>query len=105
MTNFTRPGASSSTVWIAEASTEAWRVNGLVTAGKSASRLVWVAACPSVTKVSRESIWLSRMPAPSKPASSIDRIRRMSSGIGAVPGTRMWTCTGVVVGVMRSPQS
>ena len=53
MTNFTRPGASSSTVWMAPASTEAWRVNGLVTAGKSPSRDVWVAACPRTTKVSR----------------------------------------------------
>jgi hypothetical protein len=56
MTNFTRPGASSSTVWMAPASTEAWRVKGLVTAGKRVSREVWVAAWPSTTKVSRLSI-------------------------------------------------
>ncbi len=88
ITNFTRPGASSSTVWIAEASTEGWRVNGLVTAGKSARRLVWVAAWPSVTKTSRERSWLSRMPAPSKPAASIPWTRRIRSGMGAVAGTR-----------------
>src|SRR5206468_1354715 len=35
MTTLTRPGASSSTVWIAPASTEAWRVRGLVTAGNN----------------------------------------------------------------------
>src|SRR5947207_12649222 len=94
MTNLTRPGASSSTVWIAPASTEGWRVNGLVTAGNSVSREVGAAAWPSTTNVSRDSIWLSRIPAPSKPAASIDRSRRMSSGIGAVAGTRRWTRTG-----------
>jgi len=60
-------------------------VNGLVTAGKSCIREVWVAAWPSVTNVSREIIWLSRMPAPSKPADSMDWIRRINSGMGAVP--------------------
>src|SRR6185295_7997386 len=60
-------------------------------------REVCVAAWPRVTKVSREIIWLSRMPAPSKPADSIDWIRRISSGMGAVPGTRMWTRTGAVM--------
>ena len=88
MTNFTRPGASSSTVWMAPASTEAWRVKGLVTAGKRVSREVWVAAWPSTTKVSRLNIWLSRMPAPSKPAASMPWMRRTSSGMGEVPGTR-----------------
>ena len=34
------------------------------------------------------------MPAPSKPAASIDWMSRISSGIGCVPGTRMWTRTG-----------
>ncbi len=88
ITKAVRPGASSSTVWIALARTEAWRVSGLVTAGKSRSRDVWVAACPRTTKVSRDSSWLSRIPAPSKPAASMLRMRRMSSGTGAVPGTR-----------------
>src|SRR5438067_241088 len=97
MTNLTRPGASSSTVCIAPASTEGWRVNGLVTAGNSVSREVAAAAWPSTTNVSRDSIWLSRMPAPSKPAASMDRSRRMRSGIGAVPGTRRWTRTGSVI--------
>src|SRR6267378_4759954 len=97
MTNFTRPGASSSTVWIAPASTEGWRVNGLVTAGNSVSREVAAAAWPSTTNVSRDSIWLSRIPAPSKPAASMDRSRRMRSGIGAVPGTRRWTRTGWLI--------
>src|SRR5882724_11043994 len=87
MTNFTRPGASSSTVWMAPASTEAWRVNGLVAA----------AAWPSTTNASRDSIWLSRIPAPSNPAASMDRSRRMRSGIGAVPGTRRWTRTGSLI--------
>src|SRR2546430_1044779 len=96
MTNLTRPGASSSTVWIAPASTEGWRVNGLVTAGNSVSREVAAAAWPSTTNVSRDSIWLSRIPAPSKPAASMDRSRRMRSGIGAVPGTRRWTRTGSI---------
>src|SRR6267143_1479795 len=54
MTNFTRPGASSSTVWMAPARTEAWRVNGLVTAGNSVSRDVLAAAWPSTTNVSRD---------------------------------------------------
>ena len=71
ITNFTRPGAISSTVWIPPASTEAWRVNGLVTAGNSVSREVFAAAWPRTTNVSREIIWLSRMPAPSKPAASM----------------------------------
>src|SRR5213594_1375552 len=97
MTNLTRPGASSSTVWIAPASTEGWRVNGLVTAGNSVRRDVLTAACPRTTNVSRESIWLSRIPAPSKPAASMNESRRMSSGIGAVPGTRRWTRTGSAI--------
>ncbi len=88
ITNFMRPGASSSTVAIAPASTEGCRVKGLVTAGNSVSRDVCVAAWPSVTKVSRQSIWLSRMPAPSKPAASTSRSSFTSSAIGAVPGTR-----------------
>src|SRR5262245_63488741 len=94
MMNLTRPGAISSTVWIPPASTEAWRVNGLVTAGNSVSREVFAAAWPSTTKVSREIIWLSRMPAPSKPPASMLWMWRTSSGIGAVPGTRKWTRTG-----------
>src|SRR6185436_3914365 len=94
MMNFTRPGASSSTVWMPPASTEAWRVNGLVTAGNSVNREVFAAAWPSTTNVSREIIWLSRMPAPSKPPASMLWTRRISSGIGAVPGTRKWTRTG-----------
>ena len=97
ITNFTRPGAISSTVWIAPASTEGWRVNGLVTAGNNVSREVLVAAWPSTTKVSRESIWLSRIPAPSKPAASMERSSRIRSGIGAVPGTRRWTRIGSVI--------
>ena len=95
ITNFTRPGASSSTVWIALASTEASRVNGLVTAGNSVSREVWVAAWPSTTKVSRDRSWLSRMPAPSNPAASTSRMRRISWGMGAVPGMRRWTRMGL----------
>src|SRR6267143_1479797 len=97
MTNFTRPGASSSTVWMAPARTEAWRVNGLVTAGNSVSRDVLAAAWPSTTNLSREIIWLSRIPAPSKPAASMERSRRRSSGMGAVPGTRRWTRTGSLI--------
>jgi hypothetical protein len=88
ITNFTRPGASSPTVWIALASTDACRVNGLVTAGNNASRDVWVAAWPRVTKVSRHSSWLSRIPTPSKPAASTPWMKVMSWGRGAVPGTR-----------------
>src|SRR5262252_11133663 len=103
MTNFTRPGASSSTVWMAEASTDACRVKGLVTAGKSDRRRVWVAAWPRMTNVSREIIWLSRMPAPSKPAASMSWISRISSGMGAVPGTRRWTRTGEVISLVRGP--
>src|SRR5882724_512252 len=94
MTNLTRPGASSSTVWIAPARTEASRVNGLVTAGNSVSREVLAAAWPRTTKVSREIIWLSRMPAPSKPAASTSWIRRISLGIGAVPGMQRETRMG-----------
>jgi hypothetical protein len=88
ITNFTRPGASSSTVWMAPASTEACRVKGLVTAGNKVSRDVWTAAWPRMTNVSRDSIWLSRIPAPSKPAASMSRMKRISSGMAAVPGTR-----------------
>src|SRR5262245_24384154 len=40
--------------------------------------------------------WLSRMPAPSKPAASMSWIRRISSGMGAVPGTRRWTRTALI---------
>ncbi len=97
ITNFTRPGASSSTVWIAPASTEAWRVKGLVTAGNSVRRDVCVAAWPRTTKVSREIIWLSRIPAPSKPAASMLWISDISSGIGDVPGTRIGTRTDSVI--------
>ncbi len=89
ITNLTRPGASSSTVWIALARTDAWRVNGLVTAGKRARRVVWAAAWPRMTKVSRLSIWLSRIPAPSKPAASIPWMSFIRRGIGSVPGTRI----------------
>src|SRR5499427_7289095 len=103
ITNFMRPGASSSTVWMAEASTDAWRVKGLVTAGKSDRRRVWVAAWPRMTNVSREIIWLSRMPAPSKPAASMSWISRISSGMGAVPGTRRWTRAGAVISLVRGP--
>src|SRR5215467_4399025 len=103
MTNFTRPGASSSTVWMAEASTDACRVKGLVTARKSDRHRVWVAAWPRITNVSREIIWLSRMPAPSKPTASMSRISRISSGMGAVPGTRRWTRTGAVISLVRGP--
>src|SRR5690348_3182312 len=94
MTNFTRPGAISSTVWIAPASTEAWRVNGLVTAGNSVIREVADAAWPRTTNVSREIIWLSSTPAPSKPAASASWMRRISSGTGAVPGMRSDTRMG-----------
>jgi hypothetical protein len=86
-----RPGAISSTVWIALASTEAWRVSGLVTAGNNVKVDVWAAASPIVTNVSRHSSWLSRIPAPSKPAASTSWISRISSGIGAVPGSRSET--------------
>src|SRR5215813_2668673 len=82
---------------MAPASTDAWRVKGLVTAGNKVRREVWVAAWPSSTKVSREIIWLSRIPAPSKPAASMDRIRRIRSGMGEVPGTRMETRTGSLI--------
>ena len=99
ITNFTRPGAISSTVWIAPASTDACRVKGFVTAGKSDIRDVCPAAWPRTTKVSREIIWLSRIPAPSKPAASMLRRSAISSGIGAVPGTRRWTRTGSVMAV------
>src|SRR5215813_10946352 len=81
---------------MAEASTEACRVTGLVTAGKRDMREVWVAAWPRTTNVSREIIWLSRMPAPSKPAPSMSLISRISSGMGAVPGTRRWTRTALI---------
>jgi len=62
-------------------------VNGLVTAGNSARREVWTAAWASVTKVSRQSSWLSRMPTPSKPAASTSRISAVNAGSGIVPGT------------------
>src|SRR5215467_6160938 len=81
---------------MAEASTEACRVTGLVTAGKRDMREVWVAAWPRTTNVSREIIWLSRMPAPSKPAASMSWISRVSSDMGAVPGTRRWTRTALI---------
>ena len=44
ITTLVRPGASSATVWIALASTETCRENGLVTAGNNVSREVRVAA-------------------------------------------------------------
>ena len=89
MMNLVRPGAISATVWAAPASTEGMRPKGLVTAGNRRRVLVAPAARPMVTKVSRQIIWLSRMPAPSNPASSIWRIMLNSSGMGEVPGTRM----------------
>ena len=98
MTTLTRPGASSSTVWIAPASTEAWRVRGLVTAGNNVRADVWVAASAIVTNVSRHSSWLSRIPAPSKPAASTCWISLISSGIGAVPGIRSDTWMRVMAG-------
>src|SRR5499433_4232549 len=36
------------------------------------------------------------MPAPSKPAASMSWISRISSGMGAVPGTRRWTLTALI---------
>ena len=70
---------------------------------------VCVAACASTTKVSREIIWLSRMPAPSKPAASMPSITFMSAGIGDVPGTRMWTRTGgslwAIAALLRAPRT
>ena len=70
------------------------RVNGLVTAGRVASR-----GCVGLAERHEGFTgdhWLSRMPAPSKPPTrSMDQAH--SSGMGAVPGTRMWTRTGVVI--------
>src|SRR5499427_2438432 len=43
------------------------------------------------------------MPAPSKPAASMSWISRISSGMGAVPGTRRWTRTGEVISLVRGP--
>ena len=74
-------------------------MKGFVTAGNSDIRDVCAAAWPRTTKVSREIIWLSRIPAPSKPAASMSRRSAISSGIGAVPGTRRWTRTGSVMSV------
>ena len=74
--------------WIELASTAAWRVSGLDTAGNNVKLDVWAAARPSVTNVSRHSSWLSRMPAPSKPAASTPWISWSSCDIGAVPGIR-----------------
>src|SRR5262249_30530060 len=54
-----------------------------------------------MTKGSRERIWLSRMPAPSKPAASMSWIRRISSRMGEVPGTRRWTRRGEVISLVR----
>src|SRR2546422_9416893 len=97
-----RPGAISSTVWIALASTEAWRVSGLVTAGNNVKPDVWADASAIVTNVSRHSSWLSRIPAPSKPAASTSWISWISSGIGAVPGIRSETWTRfMAVGILR----
>jgi len=90
-TTLMRPGAISSTVWIALPSTETWRVSGLVTAGNNVKVDVCADASPSVTNVSRHSSWLSRIPAPSKPAASTPWISLISSGIGAVPGIRSET--------------
>jgi len=92
-TTLMRPGAISSTVWIALASTEAWRVSGLVTAGNNVKPDVWADASAIVANVSRHSSWLSRIPAPSKPAASTSWISWISSGIGAVPGIRSETWT------------
>ena len=89
MMNLVRPGAISATVCAAPASTDGIRPKGLVTAGNSRRRLVAPAASPMVTKVSRQIIWLSKMPAPSKPASSIFLMSASSSGMGDVPGTRI----------------
>ena len=89
MMNLVRPGASSATVCAAPASTDGMRPKGLVTAGNNRRLLVALAAIPMVTKVSRQIIWLSRIPAPSNPASSIWRIILSRSGIGDVPGTRI----------------
>ena len=76
---------------MALASTEAWRVSGLVTAGNIVKRDVCAAASAIVTNVSRPRSWLSRIPAPSKPAASTSWISLISSGIGAVPGIRSET--------------
>ena len=89
MMNLVRPGAISATVCAAPASTDGIRPKGLVTAGNKRSRLVALAASPMVTNVSRQIIWLSRMPAPSNPASSIFPMSSSNSGMGDVPGTRM----------------
>ena len=48
--------------------------------------------------MSREIIWLSRMPAPSNPAASMRSMSDISSGMGAVPGTRIGTRTGWLTG-------
>ena len=53
MMHLMRPGASSSTLCIALASTDACRVNGLVTAGKIVMCAVCMAAAAMVTKTSR----------------------------------------------------
>ena len=88
MATLMRPGAKPSTVWIALASVDTWRVSGLVTAGNNLRADVWAAASPIVTNVSRHSSWLSRKPAPSNPAASTSWISLISSGIGAVAGIR-----------------
>jgi hypothetical protein len=105
MMHLTRPGANSSTLCSALASTDACRVNGLVTAGKIVMWEVCMAAAAMVTKTSRQRSWLSRMPAPAKPAASTSRTRRAMSCIGAVPGMRsdMCTGTGIVTSIVADP--
>ena len=97
MMNLVRPGAISATVWAAPASTEGMRPKGLVTAGNRFRELVALAARPIVTKVSRQIIWLSSMPAPSKPAASTCLIMSSNSGMGEVPGTRMEILIGSAI--------
>ena len=85
--NSALPGANSATVFAAEAITERCRVTGLSTAEAMRILDVAMAAAAMLTNTSLSSIWESRIPTPSKPASSHNSMKPATSDTGAQGGT------------------
>lgn len=93
----TRPGASSATVFTAEATTLGIRVATFVTAEASVMRSVRAAASPIATHTSRQSSWESAIHAVSNPSRSARAISAATSPTEIAGGNRTPTRTEEVM--------
>ena len=89
-----RPGASSSSVAMALAATDQWRVWGTVTPGPSFTRVVASAQAVSVTHSSRQIRCESVIHTVSYPSDSASRACRTTSGTGWLLTMPTSNCTG-----------